>query len=329
MAEAEEDPHPFAPSTMSAKQTIQLNNGVSVPIIGSGSWAPAKPEAQAKVKDWILSALKNGFRHIDTAQGYGTEKAVGEAIRASGIPREEIFVTTKLPWNHNHRVRESFEQSLKNLNVGHIDLYLLHWPQAIAFEEGNDLPKNPDGTYKTTDSTTFNDTWAEIEKLLDTGKVRAIGVSNFSIKTLEQLFKTAKITPAVNQVEMHPYLAQNELRDYCAQKGIVITAYSPSGYSNVRSDPLIVSLAEKYKVSSNQIIFAWHISRGTIIVPKSENNERQKENIAIPTLSPEDLGKIWTLDRGQRLCNKADPVHKQVWGWTYEQLGWEDYRPKL
>ncbi|KAF8958431.1 NADP-dependent oxidoreductase domain-containing protein [Flammula alnicola] len=308
---------------------VKLNNGVEVPIIGDGSYAPPKPEDQARVKDWILTALKNGYRHIDTAFDYGTEKAVGEAIKASGIPREEIFVTTKLPWNHLGRVRESFETSLANLGTGYIDLYLMHWPQAIVYEEGNSAPKNPDGTYKTTDSVTFNDAWSEMEKLLDTGKVRAIGVSNFSIKNLEKLFKTAKVIPAMNQVELHPYLAQNGLREYCAKKGIVLTAYTPSGYSVVRSDPLIVSLAEKYKVTPTQVIFAWHLSRGTVIVPKSENNERQKENIAVPALSEEDIDKIWALDRGQRICNKANEKTGQVYGWTLEQLGWEDYHPKL
>jgi glycerol 2-dehydrogenase (NADP+) len=161
---------------------IKLNNGVEIPIIGSGAYAPPDAEAQGRVKDWIGGALKNGYRHIDTAQGYGTEAAVGEAIRASGIPREEIFVTTKLPWNHQSRVRESFDDSLKNLAIGHIDLYLLHWPQAIVYEEGNSAPRNADGTFKTTDKFNFSQAWADIEKLLDTGKVRAIGVSNFSIK---------------------------------------------------------------------------------------------------------------------------------------------------
>ncbi|KAF8950145.1 reductase AKOR2 [Flammula alnicola] len=300
---------------------IKLNNGVEVPIIGTGSYADPTPEDQARVKDWILTALKNGYRHIDTAVLYGTEKVVGEAIKASGIPREEIFVTAKLREpNHFERVRESFETSLANLGTGYVDLYMMHLPQAIVYE---------DGTVKTTDSVTFNDAWAEMEKLLDTGKVRAIGVSNFSVKNLEKLFTTAKVAPAMNQVELHPYLAQNGLREYCAKKGIAMTAYTPSGYSIVRSDPLIVSLADKYKVTPTQVIFAWHLSRGTVIVPKSENNERQKENINIPTLSEEDIDKIWALDRGERLCGKVDAKTGQLYGWTLEQFGWENYHPKL
>ncbi|KJA18238.1 hypothetical protein HYPSUDRAFT_79245 [Hypholoma sublateritium FD-334 SS-4] len=304
---------------------VKFNNGVEVPIIGNGSWAPNTPEAQGAVKDWILSALKAGFRHIDTAQGYHTEGAVGQAIRESGIPREEIFVTTKLPWSDHGRVRESFEVSHANLGT-YIDLYLMHWPQYIPQREDGSDPINPDGSWQASDAVNFNQSWAEIEKLLDTGKVRSIGVSNFSIKTLEELLKTAKVIPVTNQVELHPYLAQNELREYCQKKGITLTAYTPSGYSVVRNDPLIVSIAEKYKVSPTQVIFAWHISRGTIIVPKSENPERQKQNITLVQISEEDIGKIWHLDRGQRICNKADEKTGQVYGWTLEQLGWVNYR---
>jgi len=249
-----------------------------------------------------------------------TEKAVGEAIRDSGIPREEIFVTTKLPHHHHHKVAESFKESFDNLGLGYIDLYLMHWPQFLA-TEGKKLVKNPDGSCKTRDDVTFNESWAEIEKLLDTGKVRAIGVSNFSIKTLDQLLKTAKVVPAVNQVEMHPYLAQNDLRKYCKEKGIAITAYTPSGYSTVRNDPVIVDLAKKHNVSSNQIILAWHVHREIIVVPHSENPGRQKENINVVKLEKEDLDKIDGLDKNQRLCNKAD-AGGTVWGWTYEQLGW-------
>jgi len=312
---------------MDTTRTIKLNNGVEMPIVGSGAWAPNTPEAQGRVKDWIGSAIKNGFRHIDTAYGYGTEKAVGEAVRASGVPREEIFVTTKLPWNHHDRVRWSFDQSVANLNLGYIDLYLMHFPQVVPYIEGDPDPKNPDGTLQTTDDVSFSESWAEIEKLLETGKVRAIGVSNFSVKNLEKLFETAKITPAVNQVEMHPYLAQNGLREYCRKKGIAITAYTPSGYGIVRSDPLIVSLSKKYGVTPNQVTLAWHLSRDTIIVPKSENSERQKENLTIPVISPEDLEKIWSLDHGRRICNAPDK-NGIVCGWSLERLGWDDYRPK-
>ncbi|TFK71570.1 Aldo/keto reductase [Pluteus cervinus] len=306
-------------------RTIELNNGIHVPIIGCGAWAPDTPEEQAKVKGWIGTALKAGYRHIDTALGYGTEAAVGEAVRASGIPREQIFITTKLPWNHHDRVKESFEASLKNLDIDYIDLYLVHWPQFIP--QGDDLnnpgplPKNPDGTIETSDKVTFNDSWAEVEKLLETGKVKAVGVSNFSIKTLEQLFKTTKIVRAVNQVELHPYLVQSELVEYCKEKKIAVTAYSPSGWSAVRGDPVIVEIAQKYNATPTQVILAWHLANDVIVIPKSVDEGRQKENLQLPVLEEADVLKITQLDRNQRICNKGDE-NNQVYGWTLEQLGW-------
>ncbi|TFK36518.1 reductase AKOR2 [Crucibulum laeve] len=325
---------------MSSVKRIPLNNGTSIPIIGTGAWAPDEAEAQSQVKGWILTALKNGFRHIDTAKGYLTEAAVGQAIRESGIPRKDIFVTTKLPFTDHHRVAESFNESFKDLDVEYIDLYLMHFPQALEYEPGTrNLAQNPDGSYKKVDTVTFNESWAEIEKLLDTGKVKAIGVSNFSPKNLDKLLSTAKVTPAVNQVELHPYLAQEDLRAYCAEKGIVLTAYTPSGYAEVRGDPLIVELAKKYKSTPNQVILAWHIARDIVIVPKSVNSDRQKENITVsqvliylhgmnieillqlPTLESEDVKKISGLDRGKRICNGPDKFG-QVYGWTMEELGW-------
>ncbi|KAF8064090.1 reductase AKOR2 [Lyophyllum atratum] len=321
---------------MSYLESFKLNNGITIPAIGHGAWAPANEEAQSKVKAWILNALKAGYRHIDTAQVY---RAVGEAIKESGIPREQIFITTKLDATHQHIVAETFEASLKALGVDYIDLFLIHWPQAIVYEKGSALlPRNSDGTVKVREDVNFNQAWVEMEKLLETGKVKAVGVSNFSIETLEQLFTTAKITPAVNQVEcvlftwlskhqhtycprLHPYLVQEDLREYSAKKGIVLTAYAPSGYDSVRNDPLIVELANKYGTTANQITLAWHLARGVVIVPKSDKENRQLENITLPTLDKEDVDKISSLDRGQRLCNAADE-YGQVYGWSLDRLGW-------
>jgi len=299
---------------------VTLNNGVQMPAIGHGSWSGMTPEERDQSVPWLKTALEAGHRHIDTAQFYGTEKHTGIVVRESGISREQIFVTTKLPWNHHTRVAQSFEESLNFLDLGYIDLYLMHWPQAVLYDENDPMPKHPDGTLITTDHS-FNDTWAEMEKLLDTGKVRAIGVSNFSVENLERLLKTAKIVPAVNQVELHPYLAQTDLLEYCKHKGIIVTAYSATGYSNVRGDPLMVELGEKYNVSPTQVTLAWHLARGATAVPKSTNFERQKENINLPKLDEEDIKRISGLDKNERLCNKADE-HGKVWGWTYEQLGW-------
>nr|AAS46751.1 reductase AKOR2 [Pleurotus djamor] len=306
---------------MSAYPPIVLNTGARMPALALGGWAGLTEEERTQAKEWFLTALKSGYRHIDTAQIYYTEKSVGNAIRESGIPREELFITTKLPWNHHSRVAESFQKSLENLGTEYIDLYLVHFPQRVFYDETTDFPRNPDGSIKVVNSPTLNDVWADVETLLDTGKVKAIGVSNYSIKTLEELLKTAKVVPAVNQVELHPFLAQSKLLAYCKEKGIAVTAYTPTGYQTVLTDPTIVELAGKYGVSPAQIVLAWHLSRGVAAAPKSANESRQKENLNLPFLQPEDVAKISALDRGQRIANKADE-RGQVWGLTLEELGW-------
>ncbi|KAH7907459.1 NADP-dependent oxidoreductase domain-containing protein [Hygrophoropsis aurantiaca] len=306
---------------MSSVPLIKLNNGVLMPAIGLGCWGGLTLETRAASKHWILNALKTGYRHLDTALGYGTEKSVGEAIRESGIPREEIFVTTKLPPNHAGRVHESLQESLTNAGLDYYDLYLIHWPQTLYYDPNDDEPKNPDGSLIAVESPTFNETWAAMEQVLESGKAKAIGISNFSIKNVEKLLTTAKVIPAINQVELHPYLAQPDLLEYCRSKGIYLTAYTPTGYATVRGDPLIISLAEKYKTSPGQIILGWHVARGNLAVPKSENPARQRDNISVITLTPEDVQAISGLDQGKRLCNKPDSQGK-VFGWTAEQMGW-------
>ncbi|KAK7031640.1 Aldo/keto reductase [Favolaschia claudopus] len=208
--------------------------------------------------------------------------------------------------------------------------YLLHFPQTIEYPGGYNMPSTVaelmDGM-KVVETPTFNETWAELEKLYAGGKARAIGVSNFSIKTLEQLLKTAKIVPAVNQVElelfarMHPYLAQTELVEYCRERGIVVTAYSSSGRETVRSDTTIVKLAQKYNATPTQIVLAWHVARGVVAIPKSADDKRQKENMALPALSAEDVALVTGLDRNERVVNNMGPDGK-LYGWNADQYGW-------
>ncbi|KAF7421268.1 hypothetical protein PC9H_011790 [Pleurotus ostreatus] len=300
---------------MSPIPILTLNNGVKIPAIGlgGGTYHPAERET---AKDWFLTGLQAGYKLVDVAQIYCTEEGLGKAIKASGIPREELFITTKIPA-----------------------------PMAIItsclLSEGEFYPKHPDGSIKVAKSPSFVELWAEIEKLLDTGKVRAIGVCNFSIKNLEILLKSAKVVPAVNQFELHPYLAQNELIEYCKSKGIAVEAYTPTGnkgcedqhrahahlmffipgYQKVLSDPTITELAGKYGVSSAQLVLAWHLARGCIAIPKSSNAERQKQNLNLPTLDPSDVAKISALDKGERICAKLDE-NGTLFGATAEQLGW-------
>ncbi|KAK0481196.1 reductase AKOR2 [Armillaria luteobubalina] len=303
--------------------SLILNNGVSIPMIGHGaSIDRSQPDFEQKARSWLATAIQAGYRHIDTAEVYMTEKAVGEAVKESGIPREDFFITTKLPMYHKDCVAESFAKSLDNLGMNYVDLYLMHAPQTVPYEEGNPFPLNPDGTLKTLSSPTFNEAYAEMEKIHSSGKAKAIGVSNFSIKTLDELLTTATIVPAVNQVEMHPYLAQKDLLEYHRTKGIATEAYSPGGHGSlIREEPSLKALALKHSVSTTQIILAWHLSRGVIILPKSENAQRQKQNLNLPTLYTHDIKIIDGLDRGERLVAKLDD--NGIWiGWTKEQLGW-------
>lgn len=306
---------------MSTIPTFTLNNGVKIPAIGLGCWSGTTKEERAAGVSWMKTAADVGYKHFDTAQGYGTEGTLSAALKEAGVDRKDIFITTKLGWNQTTRVEESFEESLKALGTDYVDLFLVHWPFSIKYYPDNDMPKNEAGDLEVVDTPTYHDTWATMEKIYASGKAKAIGVSNFSVKTLKDLLTTAKVVPAVNQVEMHPYLSQEDLKSFCDEKGITITAYTPTGYGTVRADPVINELAKKYNVQPAQIILAWHGARGVVAVPKSSSVAHQKENLELPTLSPEDFKKVSALDKNQRLCNKENE-RGVVWGWTYEQLGW-------
>ncbi|KAF8913270.1 reductase AKOR2 [Mucidula mucida] len=297
----------------SSNATVRLNTGAEMPMIALGGWGGATADERFAARDWLLTALESGYRHIDTAAIYYTEASCFLVL---------CSLTPAYRWIAHGHVKQAFEKSLKALDIDYIDLYLVHFPVPIAHEDGNDFPTNPDGTIRIDESVTVNDIWADMESLLETGKVKAIGVSNFSPKTLDQLLKTAKVVPAVNQVELHPYLVQEDLRRYCKGKGIILSAYTPSGRDTVRQDPKIVELSAKYKVTPNQIILGWHLARGVPMIPGSKNAERQKENLQLPIIAEDDVQQINALDRNMRLTNKAREVKGTYWGWTYEQYGW-------
>jgi diketogulonate reductase-like aldo/keto reductase len=235
----------------------------------------------------VKTALATGYRHIDTAAAYNNEESVGRAIRESGVPREEIFVTTKV-WNSRQGYEttlEAVEDSLEKLGFEYVDLYLIHW--AVK------------GKYK--------DTWRALEKLYADGRVRSIGVSNFEIHHLEDLLEDAKVVPAVNQVECHPLLTQYELQEYCESKGIRITAWSPLMRGNI-DVPLLKELAAKYGKSPAQIILRWDLQRGLITIPKSVTPERIRENADIFDfeLSEEDMRAINGLNENRRFGSHPD-----------------------
>ncbi|KAF7792256.1 hypothetical protein EIP86_003292 [Pleurotus ostreatoroseus] len=297
-----------------------LNNGRKMPAVGMGCWMGWEGVAST-AEEMCRNALKCGYRHFDTASGYQNEEAVGKAIRESGVPRSEIFLTTKL-WNGcHHRVREAFEESLAALGCEYIDLYLMHWPQAEV--NGRVLEAH--------EAPTFIDTWKEMEKLLDTGKVKSIGISNFSIKNLEILLPHCKVIPVTNQVQLHPCLPETELKAYCEAKGILLTAYSPFGSTNPLffKDPDFERVVAAHNATPAQIALSWGVQRGTAVVPKSANPERMKQNLQLVHLTPEEMATIDAIHKKPGMHRNLFPFTipgdkpGQVAGWTHEQLGWK------
>ncbi|KAJ6032157.1 hypothetical protein N7540_002889 [Penicillium herquei] len=260
---------------------IKLNTGAEIPALGLGTWKAAPGE----VANAVSHAIKVGYRHIDAALCYGNENEVGqgikEAIDAGIVKREDLFVTTKLWCTYHSKVEEGINQSLKNLGLEYVDLYLVHWPLAMN-PNGTDplFPKLPDGSRDIDHSHSHITTWKSMEKLIGTGKARAIGVSNYSVEYLEKLLAEAEITPAANQIENHPSLPQQEIVDFCNQKGIHITAYSPLGSTGsplFTAEP-IVAVAEKRGVTPASVLLSWHVARGSSVLAKSVTPARIEAN---------------------------------------------------
>ncbi|KAF8706619.1 Glycoside Hydrolase, partial [Rhizoctonia solani] len=305
---------------------IKLNSGDSIPAVGLGCWMGSVGGGE-QAYEMVKLALRLGYRHFDTASRYGNEEGVGRAIRESGIPRSKIFVTTKLvDWDHDNPKR-GLEGSLMALGLDYIDLYLMHWPMArVGGRDGRIL--QPD------ESPTFVETWLAMEKLLDTGKVKNIGISNFSIQNINVLLEKAKVIPVVNQVELHPCYPQNKLIEFCRSKGIYPTAYCPLGQyrSPFFSDPVFIRAAEQLskelsrEVTPSQLVLSWAVQRGTIIIPKSSNESRLKQNLDIITLPKAIFEIVDNYHKGPGMHKTLDEYTLRepgtVGGWTYEQMGW-------
>lgn len=272
---------------------ITLANGVKMPQFGLGVWqSPAGAETENAVK-WAIQA---GYRHIDTAAIYKNEESVGRGIAAAGVPREQLFITTKL-WNTDQGYEstlEAFETSRKKLGVDYIDLYLIHWPRgnAIVEKEGKK----------------YLDTWRAFEKLYADKKIRAIGISNFNQHHIEDVLAVCKVAPMVNQIELHPLNNQKELRDYCATKAIAITAWSPLGQGKLLADPTLVSIGQAHKKTAAQVILRWNIQHGIITIPKSIHKERIEENAQIFDfeLSADEMKKIDAMNTNSRYGPNPD-----------------------
>lgn len=261
---------------------IILNNGVEMPQLGFGVWQVPDDEAESAV----TTALETGYRSIDTAAIYGNEEGTGKAIAASGVPREDLFVTTKL-WNSDQGYESTlraFDTSLGKLGLDYLDLYLIHWP----------LPARDN----------YLDTYKAFEKLYSDGRVRAIGVSNFLPEHLERLIAETSVVPAVNQIELHPQLQQRAAREFDAEHGIATEAWSPLGQGKgLLEVPAIVAIARKHGRTPAQVVLRWHIQLGNIVIPKSVTPSRIKENIEVFdfSLDDEDLAAIGALNEDKRL----------------------------
>lgn len=245
--------------------TYKLSNGVEIPVIGYGTWQVEDDIAVASVEE----SIKAGYRHIDTAQAYGNEKSVGEGIRRSGIAREELFVTTKLTnANHSYELTmSSFEQSLKDLGLSYVDLFLVHWPCPIQVRD------------RWQDANA--ETWRAIEELYDDGKIRAIGVSNFHQRHIDALLQTAKYAPMVDQIRLCSGCTQDEVVDYCRKNNILLEAYSPLGRGQVSGVDEINKIADKYGKSASQIAIRWSLDMGFLPLPKSVTPSRIRDNLNV------------------------------------------------
>ncbi len=261
--------------------TLKLNSGNKMPAIGFGTW---KILLNGKAKTAVLTALESGYRLIDTARIYGNEKGVGEAVRECGIKRQEIFVTTKL-WNWDQGYEKSFQAfdaSIGRLGLDYVDLYLIHWP----------------ATEKRGES------WRALEEIQASGRAKSIGVSNYTVKHLQELMNSSKTVPAVNQVEFHPFIYkdQRELLAFCKSHNIIVEAYSPLAHGYRVDDPTISKLAGKYSKTNGQIMLRWAIQHGTVPLPKASSPEHIKENIDVFNfeISAGDMETLNNLSDGNR-----------------------------
>ena len=267
--------------------TTTLIHGAEIPRLGLGTWPMDDGEAERAV----ATAIEAGYRLVDTAYAYGNETGVGKGLRASGLPREELFVETKLnaDWHGYDEVREAFGESTRKLGVDHLDLFLIHWPNP-----GRDR---------------YVDAWRGLAALLDEGLCRAIGVSNFKPAHLDRILDATGVVPDVNQIECNPHVSRDAARAYHAEKGIATQSYSPIGRGgDLLAEPAVVEAAERHGRTPAQVVLRWHAQLGLLTVAKSADPERQRQNIAVFDfeLTPEEMAGLGALDRGEAAATDSD-----------------------
>ncbi len=280
---------------MTAVPDLALNDGHTIPQLGFGTYL-VEPDDTARV---VGEALAAGYRHIDTAQMYQNERGVGVAARESGLPREELFVTSKLHngWHRPDDARRAFEGTLSELGFDDVDLFLIHWPLPTLFE----------GDYVST--------WRVLEEFRRDGRARSIGVSNFQVAHLERLAAESDTVPAVNQIEVHPYLPNDEVRAYGAAHGIVTEAWSPLAQGHALEEPVVQAIAATTGHSPSQVLLRWHVERGDVVFPKTVSAERMRQNLDIFSfeLTARDHDALSALDRGE--AGRVGP-HPDTFDWV-------------
>ncbi|CDZ98478.1 aldo-keto reductase [Phaffia rhodozyma] len=299
----------------------KLNNGTTIPAIGLGTWK----SPQGEVAKAVEHALKSGYTHIDGAWIYGNEKEVGEGIKASGVDRKSIFLTTKIWCTYHTRPDQGLDESLKNLGTDYVDLLLLHWPMPLN-PNGSpaNVPKKEDGSMDTVENWTILDSWKALEKVYKSGKAKAIGVSNWSQKNLQIILDGGSVKPACNQVELHPYNPQHELVKFCKDNDILLESYSPLGSTDspILSDPDIVKIAKKHDVSVGTVLISYQLNRGLVVLPKSVTPSRIEQNLKTVEFDEDDMNVL------DELAGKGGKQHRFVkpdWGTDF---GFDDWNVK-